>query len=142
MRFHSPCQNILLTIQILAKTVVFQFLFLFLTQICILIPYKSGSLRKPHPAYLIGAFARTFSMLQKKAAPERFYISSPATSASKKPSEKSAKKLVRRSLLSDFTYLVLIYFKRVRFSKNKIPNSIPHNWCQQKLVPERPTPTR
>ena len=88
------------------------------------------------------SFCTHFFDVAKKAAPERFYISSPATSASKKPSEKSAKKLVRRSLLSDFTYLVLMYFNRVRFAKNKIPNSIPHNWCQQKWVPERPAPTR
>ena len=26
--------------------------------------------------------------------------------------------------------------------KNQIPNSIPHNWCQQKCVPERPAPMR
>ena len=29
-------------------------------------PYASGSLRRPHPTYLIGSFAHTFSALQKR----------------------------------------------------------------------------
>ena len=60
--------------RIIAKTVVVQFFFVFLPQICILIPYKSGSLRRPHPTYPVGAFARTFLMLQKSRSCASFHM--------------------------------------------------------------------
>ena len=48
------------------KTFILLCFFLCLAQLCILIPYKSGSLRRPHPTYPIGSFAHTFSALQKR----------------------------------------------------------------------------
>ena len=60
---------------------------------------KAGPWGRPHAAYLIRSFERTFLTLQKSTSEQR-YIGDLYTRASENASEKSAKKLFRRSLLS------------------------------------------
>ena len=74
---------------------------------------KSLEERVPEEA-ACGSFIEEFSAhffdVARKAAPERINLSTDFTSESKKPSEKSAKKLVRGSLLSELAYLFPIEF--------------------------------
>ena len=76
---------------------------------------RSKSLQKRFPKEAAcGSFIEEFSAhffdVARKAAPERITLSTDFTSESKKPSEKSAKKLVRGSLLSELAYLFPIEF--------------------------------
>ena len=61
---------------------------------------KAGPWGRPHAAYPIRYFERMFFTLQKKNTFEQRYIGDLYTRASENASEKSAKKLVRGSLLS------------------------------------------
>ena len=64
---------------------------------------KAGPWGRPHAAYLMRAFERTFFTLQKNTSEQR-YIGDLYTRGFENPSEKSTKKLVRGSLLSEFLY--------------------------------------
>ena len=61
---------------------------------------KAGPWGRPHAAYLIRSFERILFTLQKKTTFEQRYIGDLYTRASENASKKSAKKLVRGSLLS------------------------------------------
>ena len=56
---------------------------------------KAGPWGRPHAAYPMGSFERTFFTLQKKPTSEQRYIGDLYTRASENPSKKSVKFLER-----------------------------------------------
>ena len=64
---------------------------------------EAGPWGRHHAAYPLRSFERTFFTLQKNTFEQR-YIGDMYTRASENASEKSANKLVRGSLLSEFLY--------------------------------------
>ena len=107
---------------------------------------RSNSLQKRVPEEAAcGSFIEEFSAhffdVARKAAPERITLSTDFTSESKKPSEKSAKKLVRGSLLSELAYLFPIEFACAWISTKLLTHLNPHNKWQQESDRARPAPT-
>ena len=77
----------------------FKFLFFFVLLDMVRVHAKAGSWGRPHATYFIRSFERTFLRFKKTTFEQR-YIGDLYTRASENASEKSAKKLVRGSLLS------------------------------------------
>ena len=139
--FSQRAQKCLFDIRNPNKTCAFFSLYFFVLLDMVRVHAKAGPWGRPHAAYPIRSFERTFFTLQKNNNFEQRYTGDLYTPACENASEKSAKKLVRGSLLSKEHRDRTKKWKSVTY-KSYSSGRKAHRKLHHERDPGRPAPTR